>query len=74
MSPSILKDKIIDLIEKVPENKLDTLFTFIKFLQYSDEDDLELMLLADQAEKKNEFVSFDDAVKELGFNLDELRD
>lgn len=73
MSPKILKDKIIDLIEVVPDEKLDTLFTFIKFLQYNDEDDVELMLQADEAELKDDFVLFDELVKELGYNPDELR-
>jgi hypothetical protein len=75
MSPS--KEFIINLVEKLPEEKLDTVISFIQFIQQAPTDldayDYELAKNADQVIASGETpISLEDACKELGVNINEL--
>ncbi len=75
---SELRQKLFNLIETLPENKIIYFINIFNDLQNMlsdeiDEYDMELAKQADEAKALGEFVSLDEAVKEMGYTLEQLQ-
>ena len=75
---SELKKKLYDLIDTLPENKIIYFINIIYDLQNMlsdeiDEFDMELSKQADEAKVRGEFISLDEATKEMGYTLEQLQ-
>lgn len=76
---SVLKTKAHNLIDALPEDKMEKVLLILEGLKdiitdnIPDQWDLQLVKEALEAEKNGEFVSLDNVAKELGFDVDKLQ-
>lgn len=70
---SEIKSKLHKMIDSFPEHKLVYIFRIVsdlkKFLDEDEEMDALLSLQADEALKRNDFISLDEAMKDMGFTI-----
>lgn len=74
-----LKIKAHELIDALPDDKMSKVLTILENVKdiinddLPDEWDMQLVKEAKVAEEQGEFITLDDAVKELGFEPDKLQ-
>jgi hypothetical protein len=75
---SEMKQKLHEIIDSLPESKLVYIVRIVSdlrsMLDDTDDDiDMALAKKADEARERNDFVSFDDALKEMGFSIEQIQ-
>ena len=75
---SEMKQKLHEMIDSLPESKLIYIVRIVSdlrsMLDDTDDDiDMALAKKADEARERNDFVSFDDALKEMGFSIEQIQ-
>lgn len=75
---SEMKQKLHEMIDSLPESKLVYIVRIVSdlrsMLDDTDDDiDMALAKKADEARERNDFVSFDDALKEMGFSIEQIQ-
>jgi hypothetical protein len=75
---SEMKQKLHEMIDSLPESKLVYIVRIVSdlrsMLDDTDDDiDMALAKKAEGARERNDFVSFDDALKEMGFSIEQIQ-
>jgi Holliday junction resolvasome RuvABC DNA-binding subunit len=73
-----MKQKLHEMIDSLPESKLIYIVRIVSdlrsMLDDTDDDiDMALAKKADEARERNDFVSFNDALKEMGFSIEQIQ-